>query len=260
MKKLLIIAGSDSGGGAGIQADIKTAQGFGVFSTTAITALTAQNTLGVQRVLPIPPAFVQAQINSVLSDIGADAIKTGMLANAEIISAVAQSLANFKAPIIIDPVMVATSGDKLLEENAIELMQTQLFPLATLVTPNIPEAEILAGMKIETQADMLVAAQKILQFGCQAVLIKGGHMQGEKLVNLLVTPAKNWSFEYARIDTKNTHGTGCTLASAIACGLVGGKKLNVAVKKAGDYVHKAILGAILNAPDIGSGNNKPIWH
>jgi hydroxymethylpyrimidine/phosphomethylpyrimidine kinase len=183
-----------------------------------------------------------------------------MLANAEIISAVAQSLENFKAPIIIDPVMVATSGDKLLEENAIELMQTQLFPLATLLTPNIPEAEILAGMKIETQADMLVAAQKILQFGCQAVLIKGGHMQGEKLVNLLVTPAKNWSFEYARIDTKNTHGTGCTLASAIACGLVGGKKLNVAVKKAGDYVHKAILGAILNAPDIGSGNNKPIWH
>lgn len=256
MKTILIIAGSDSGGGAGIQADIKTAQAFGVFATTAITALTAQNTVGVQEVLATPAEFVKAQIESVLSDIGADAIKTGMLANAEIISAVADSLANINSPLIVDPVMVSTSGDKLLEENAIELMQTKLFPLATLVTPNIPEAEILADMKIENESDMLAAANKILSFGCKAMLIKGGHMHGDKLVNLLVTKSGSWKFDYARIHTNSTHGTGCTLASAIASEVAKGTELKDAVKIAGDYVHNAIM----NAPDIGNGGSKPIRH
>jgi hydroxymethylpyrimidine/phosphomethylpyrimidine kinase len=250
MKKILIIAGSDSGGGAGIQADIKTAQAHGVFATTAITALTAQNTLGVQGVLATPVQFVRAQIESVLSDIGADAIKTGMLANAEIINAVASFA--FAAPLIVDPVMVATSGDKLLEDDAI-LALKKLIAKADLVTPNIPEAEILADMKIETEADMLAAAKKI---ACAAVLIKGGHMQGDRLVNLLVSDAGQHSFAYPRIHTQNTHGTGCTLASAIACEIAKGAALDVAVKKAGDYVHEAIL----HAPDIGTGNNKPIRH
>lgn len=255
MKKLLIIAGSDSGGGAGIQADIKTAQAFGVFSTTAITALTAQNTLGVQGVLTIEPKFIQAQITSVLSDIGADAIKTGMLASAEIVEIVANALAKNKAPLIVDPVMVSTSGDKLLSHNAISYFQKKLFPLATLVTPNIPEAEILADMKIENEADMRIAAQKIMQFGCDAVLIKGGHMHGEKLVNILVNATESWSFAYPRIHTKNTHGTGCTMASAIACEVAKGMELDLAVKIAGDYVHAAIT----NAPKIGNGFG-PIMH
>ena len=253
MKKILIIAGSDSGGGAGIQADIKTAQAFGVFATTAITALTAQNTLGVQGVLATPAQFVQAQITSVLSDIGADAIKTGMLANAEIINSVASF--DFSAPLIVDPVMVSTSGDKLLEDDAIAALK-KLIGEAALVTPNIPEAEILADMQIETETDMLVAAQKIMQFGCDAVLIKGGHMHGEKLVNLLMNATQSWSFAYERIHTKNTHGTGCTLASAIACELAKGMEIETAVKIAGDYVHNAIL----NAPHIGTGNNLPILH
>lgn len=249
MHTILIIAGSDSGGGAGIQADIKTAQAHGVFATTAITALTAQNTLGVQGVLATPAAFVKAQIDSVLSDIGADAIKTGMLANAEIIDAVASY--DFAAPLVVDPVMVATSGDKLLEDDAIVALK-KLIAKANLVTPNIPEAEILADMKIESEADMLAAAKRI---DCKAVLIKGGHMQGDRLLNLLVSGQGSHSFAYARIHTTSTHGTGCTLASAIACGLAKGQTLDVAVKAAGDYVHQAIL----NAPKIGSGNG-PISH
>lgn len=253
MKKLLIIAGSDSGGGAGIQADIKTAAAHGVFATTAITALTAQNTHGVHGVLPVAADFVRAQIDAVLGDIGADAVKTGMLANAEIIEAVAAT--NFPAPLVVDPVMVATSGDKLLEDDAVAALK-KLISKAALVTPNIPEAEILAGMKIDGLEDMQAAAAKILQLGCAAVLVKGGHMRGDKLVNLLATADKSWSFEYARINTNSTHGTGCTLASAIACGLASGKSLQDAVKNAGDYVHNAIL----NAPDIGSGKNKPIKH
>lgn len=253
MNTVLFIAGSDSGGGAGIQADIKTTQAFGVFATTAITALTAQNTQGVQGVLATPAQFVKAQIESVLSDIGADAIKTGMLANAEIINAVAGF--DFSAPLILDPVMVSTSGDKLLEDAAIAALK-KLIAKADLVTPNIPEAEILADMKIENEADMLNAAKKIMQLGCNAVLIKGGHMRGEKLVNLLVTLTAQHSFAYSRIDTNSTHGTGCTLATAIACEIAKGITLDVAVKIAGDYVHEAIL----NAPDIGTGNSRPIRH
>ena len=250
MNKLLIIAGSDSGGGAGIQADIKTAQAHGVFATTAITALTAQNTRGVQGVLATPAYFVRAQIESVLSDIGADAVKTGMLANAEIINTVAGF--NFTAPLIVDPVMVSTSGDKLLEDAAIAALK-KLIGKAGLVTPNIPEAEILAGMKIENEADMLAAAKRI---DCKAVLIKGGHMAGERLVNLLVTKTAQHSFAYPRINTQSTHGTGCTLATAIACEIAKGAVLDAAVKTAGDYVHNAIL----SAPDIGGGNSKPIRH
>ncbi len=256
MKKILIIAGSDSGGGAGIQADIKTTAAHGVFATTAITALTAQNTHGVHGVAATEPEFVRAQIEAVLSDIGADAVKIGMLANAEIAAVVADALKDTQAPITLDPVMVASSGDSLLSDNAVQLIRNKLIPLAAIVTPNIPEAEILAGMEIENLADMEIAAQKILALGCKAALIKGGHMSGEKLTNLLVTKNERWSFEYAKIATNSTHGTGCTLASAIACKLANGLKIEEAVKKAGDYVNHAIE----NAPDIGNGKNRPIKH
>lgn len=253
MKKILIIAGSDSGGGAGIQADIKTAAAHDVFATTAITALTAQNTHGVHGVLPVAVDFVRAQIEAVLGDMGADAIKTGMLATTEIIETITGF--EFPAPLILDPVMVSTSGDKLLEDEAI-LALKKLISKAALVTPNIPEAEILTDMRIENFDDMRIAAEKIMSYGCQAVLVKGGHMSGDVLINLLVTKDLSQKFEYTRIETNSTHGTGCTLASAIACELANGETLTDAVKNAGDYVHNAIL----NAPEIGSGKNKPLRH
>lgn len=250
-KRLLIIAGSDSGGGAGIQADIKTAEAHGVFSTTAITALTAQNTLGVDSVSDVSAEFVGAQIEAVLSDIGADAVKLGMLNNADVIEVVAEKLQGLDCPIILDTVMVSTSGHKLLADDAIQALKTKLMPLATIITPNIPEAEVLADMKIETVDDMLKAGEKI----DGDILLKGGHLESDELTDILFYQGEIHKFTSAKIQTKNTHGTGCTLASAIACNLANGLGMIEAVEKAREYVFEAIK----NAPNIGQGNG-PLNH
>jgi len=239
----LTIAGSDSGGGAGIQADLKTFSALGVFGASVISSLTAQNTLGVQGVYPIPPAFVQQQIHSVLSDIHVGAIKTGMLATADIIVAVAESLRAFPAlPFVLDPVMVATSGDRLLASDAIESLITQLLPLATLVTPNVHEAAVLLNEPIATSLEQMQAqGKRIIELGARAVLMKGGHTEGDEATDLLITADTVEAFSAPRLTTKNTHGTGCTLASAIAAGLAKGNSLNEAVKQAKDYLYQALL-------------------
>jgi hydroxymethylpyrimidine/phosphomethylpyrimidine kinase len=259
MAKLLIIAGSDSGGGAGIQADLKTASFLGVYATTAITAITAQNTLGVQGVEAVSAAMVRAQIQSVLSDIGADAVKTGMLFSAEIISEVAYILASHpQIPLVVDPVMVAKGGASLLEQEAISALQQQLMPLASVVTPNIPEAELLASTLISNQDGMVYAARRILkQTRCKAVLMKGGHLhpQSDTVVDLLVTDQDAIPFTSPRIASRHTHGTGCTLASAVAAHLAQGIPLPIAVEKARFYV----MESIKNAPMIGKGHG-PLGH
>ena len=254
-KTMLVIAGSDSGGGAGIQADIKTAAAHGVFATTAITALTAQNTQGVTGIQEATPSFVTEQIEVVLADIGADIIKIGMLANAPIIQAVLQALKKHKIPIVLDTVMIAKGGAPLLKTNAIELLKTKLMPTAYLVTPNIPEAENLTGLKIKDIDTMLKAGQKLIKMGAENVLVKGGHLDSLTLYDVLVTPKNFEVFSTKKIDTKNTHGTGCTLASAIACNLANGIGLNEAVQKATEYV----AAAIKNAPNLGQGHG-PLGH
>lgn len=254
----MTIAGSDSGGGAGIQADLKTFAALGVYGCSAIASLTAQNTRGVQGVLPIPPAFVQAQIQSVLDDISVDAIKTGMLATADIISAVADSLSNNDIPLVLDPVMVATSGDRLLAEDAIATLIQKLIPRATILTPNLLEAAaLLASPVANSIAEMQTQAEQLLAMGPQAVLVKGGHGNSDQATDLLITQDGVELFSAARIVTRNTHGTGCTLASAIAAGLA--KKLSVhnAVKEAKDYLHGALLQA--NTLNIGQGSG-PVHH
>lgn len=254
-KTLLIIAGSDSGGGAGIQADIKTASAHGVFATTAITALTAQNTLGVLGVLATEPDFVAAQIKAILSDIGADAVKIGMLSNAAIIKAVHENLLMLRCPIVLDTVMLAKGGAPLLQPDAVNALKTLLLPMAAIVTPNVPEAEVLAGIRISDTASMLEAGKKILELGARAVLVKGGHLEDVKVTDMLVTQGKTLEITHDRINTKNTHGTGCTLASAIASNLAKGADLAEAVTKATDYVHRAIA----SAPKIGGGHG-PLNH
>lgn len=255
--RVLICAGSDSGGGAGIQADIKAVTALGGFAMTAITALTAQNTLGVQEVLGIPPAFIRAQIASVLDDLGADAIKTGMLHDSATIEAVCGELAARApgVPLVADPVMVAKGGHRLLAAEAVETLKRRLLPLASVITPNIPEAEVLAGMEIRSEADMHHAAEALLTLGVPAVLLKGGHLESERLVDLLATPEGVTRFEDARIATTQTHGTGCTLASAIAAGLAQGMALHDAVARARRYVRAAILAA----PGYGAGHG-PLNH
>ncbi len=255
MKTLLIIAGSDSGGGAGIQADIKTASAHNVFATTAITALTAQNTLGVSGVVDTPPEFVAQQIRDVITDIGANAVKLGMLSNAKIIEAIHSALFPVPEFLVLDTVMLAKGGTALLKPDAVEALKTLLIPIATIVTPNIPEAEVLAQMSIGNTADMLTAALKIQGLGAKAVLLKGGHLEDDKVTDILLTQKGHESIIHDRIRTKNTHGTGCTLASAIACNLANGLNLNESVKKAADYVHRAIA----SAPKIGSGHG-PLNH
>lgn len=239
----LTIAGSDSGGGAGIQADLKTFSALGVFGCSVISSLTAQNTLGVQGVHPIPPAFVQQQIHSVLSDIPVCAIKTGMLATAEIIAAVAESLNSFaRIPFVLDPVMVATSGDRLLAEDAIETLIKKLIPLATVITPNLYEAAALLNEPVATDATRIhQQGEKLLAFGAQAVLMKGGHAQGAEAHDLLITRDGLETFSAPRLRTKNTHGTGCTLASAIAAGLAKNLSLKDSVQQAKEYLHHALL-------------------
>jgi hydroxymethylpyrimidine/phosphomethylpyrimidine kinase len=257
MKRVLVIAGSDSGGGAGIQADLKTVMALGGFAMTALTALTAQNTRGVSAVLPVPPDFLRAQIDAVMADIGADAIKTGMLPDTASIEAVAAFIAGLThaLPFVMDPVMVATSGDRLQSEAALHALKTGLIPLATVITPNIPEAELLLGTRIADEADQRRAAEALLALGASAVLVKGGHLTGATVTDILATSSGLIAMTGERIDSTNTHGTGCTLASAIAMGLAQGMPLVDAVRRARAYVAAAIRAA----PSLGGGHG-PLGH
>jgi hydroxymethylpyrimidine/phosphomethylpyrimidine kinase len=256
--RVLIVAGSDSGGGAGIQADIKTVTALGGYAATAITALTAQNTLGVFGIVSVDPEFVARQMQVVLSDIGADAIKIGMLHSARIVEVVAAQCERFAAhtPIVVDPVMVAKGGAALLEPSARDALVLRLLPMASLVTPNLPEAELLAGMKIESVHDFAETADRLLGLGPAAVLVKGGHLPGEQVVDLLRTAdGAEHRFESPRLPGKSTHGTGCTLSSAIAAGVAEGLTLYEAVRRARAFVAEAIR----TAPGLGSGHG-PLNH
>jgi len=255
--RVLIVAGSDSSGGAGIQADIKTCAAFGVYSATAITAITAQNTLGVQRVEALAPDLVAAQMRSMLSDIGADVIKIGMLANRDIIEAVADVIANDaeECAVVLDPVMAATSGDKLLEDTAIKALKELLIPISDVITPNIDEAEILTGFRPVDVDGLIKAGEALLEMGAYAALMKGGHLEKKNITDVLVTPDGNHIMSAPRIYSKHTHGTGCTLASAVAALLSQGAPLEVAVRVAREFV----FGAIRTAPKLGQGNG-PLNH
>ena len=250
--RLLIIAGSDSSGGAGIQAGVKTAAAFGVYAMTAVTAVTVQNTKGVRAIHPVPPAIVRGQIEAALSDIGADAIVVGMLYSAPIVRAVVGALAGRKLPIVVDPVMVSTSGATLLDSGAVEDLKKHLLPLATLITPNIPEAKRLTGIR---GTDMRRAAARLREMGAKAVLIKGGHSTRSTIDDLLVWDMGEEVFAFPRLKTRHTHGTGCTLAAAIACGLAQGISLPLAVSRAREYVQAAIG----RAPGFGKGHG-PLNH
>lgn len=257
MRIALTIAGSDSGGGAGIQADLKTFQRFDVFGTSAITAVTAQNTRGVSRWEAISPELVRAQIDAVAEDLAPAAFKTGMLANAAVASAVAQAIRDHALRnYVLDPVMVATSGDVLLERDAIEVIRRELVPLAALITPNLHEAEILTGEEIADEDAMARAAEILVKdMGAQAALIKGGHLDsGERVVDILYDGNVR-AFRARRLDTTSTHGTGCTLSAAITAQLARGESLHAAVRRSIDYVHNAIA----TAPGLGSGHG-PLNH
>lgn len=257
MRIALTIAGSDSGGGAGIQADLKTFQRFGVFGTSAITAITAQNTRGVSRWEPVSADLVRAQIDAIAEDLMPAAVKTGMLANAAVASIVATSIRDHAfRNYVLDPVMVATSGDTLLERDAIDVIRSELIPQASLVTPNLHEAAIITGEKIEDEDGMARAAETIVgEMGAQAVLVKGGHLDaGDRVVDILYDGDVR-AFRGKRIETTNTHGTGCTLSAAIAAQLAKGESMHAAVRRAVDYVHNAIA----TAPGLGSGHG-PLNH
>jgi hydroxymethylpyrimidine/phosphomethylpyrimidine kinase len=254
--RVLVVAGSDSGGGAGVQADIKAITALGGYAATAITALTAQDTFGVHGVHAVPPAFVQAQMRAVLDDIGADAIKTGMLGDAAAVLAVCEVLeARAGPPLVVDPVMVAKGGAKLLADDALAALRKKLIPLASLVTPNLPEAEALLGASIADPAAMAAAATALLTLGAKAVLLKGGHLAGEEVIDILATEAGTVVFRSPRIETRHTHGTGCTLASAVAAGLAQGMALHDAVARARAYVRAALV----TAPGYGGGHG-PLNH
>ena len=240
----LTIAGSDSSGGAGIQADLKTFSALGVYGATAVTAVTVQNTMGVKYVQALPPQVVYDQIVTVLEDINIDAVKIGMVNDIEAIHAIAEALTTYHPQyVVFDPVMVSTSGHRLIEEEAIELLKTTLIPLATVITPNLKEAEVLYGKPISTLTDMEKAAYELLCLGCQSVLIKGGHLEGKEMTDILLTGKDASPLHYpgTKVDSHNTHGTGCTLSSAIATFLAQGYALPEAVKKAKDYVYNGIL-------------------
>ncbi len=258
LARVLIVAGSDSGGGAGIQADIKAVTALGGYASTAITALTAQNTLGVQGIHDIAPTFIAEQMEVVLDDIGADCLKTGMLRTADVIEAVCAVIEDKAAdvPVVIDPVMVAKGGAALLDASAIAAVIENLIPRARIVTPNVPEAAALVGSDIVTTNDLVNAADRLLALGARAVLVKGGHLAGDVVVDVLAeAEGEKQVFEAPRIDTLHTHGTGCTLASAIAAGIGQGMELLDAVARARDYVRLAIA----RAPGIGSGHG-PLNH
>jgi hydroxymethylpyrimidine/phosphomethylpyrimidine kinase len=255
--RVLIVAGSDSGGGAGIQADIKTVTALDGYAATAITALTAQNTQGVFGVLPVKADFVRQQIDLVLDDIGADAIKTGMLYDESIINALADVLEEQDEPIklVVDPVMLAKGGAPLIDPTAVAALKRRIINLATIITPNLLEAERLAGMTIRTVEDMEHAATALLTLGCEAALVTGGHLESQALTDVLATSRGVQRFRSQRIATKHTHGTGCTLASAIATGLAQGMETEAAVDRARAYVRRAIE----TAPGFGFGHG-PVNH
>ena len=255
--RVLVIAGSDSGGGAGIQADIKTITALGAFAATAITALTAQNTVGVHGVMAVPPAFIRQQIEVVLGDIGADVIKIGMLGDSATIGTVCAALADFApgVPVVLDPVMVAKGGQALLVAQAVDSLRRDLLPRAALITPNLPEAEALTGLTIRTEHEMQIAAAALLAMGVPAVLLKGGHLEGATVTDLLATASGVEAFAAPRIQTQHTHGTGCTTASAVAAGLAQGLSLRDLVIRARAYVRAAIA----SAPGLGRGHG-PLDH
>jgi len=256
MKIALTIAGSDSGGGAGIQADLKTFHQFGVFGTSVVVALTAQNTRGVRSVHLVPEQMVADQLAAVAEDLPPDAIKTGMLATAELVTLVAETIAGRDwSRYVCDPVMVATSRDRLLDSAAESVVRDRLLPLAALVTPNLDEAAVLTGLDVRTEADMEEAGRRLLALGARAALLKGGHLDADVMTDLLVTPQGTRRYSHARLHTTSTHGTGCTLSAAITAGLARGSTLEDAVAEAVDFVHRAMRAA----PAIGGGHG-PLNH
>ncbi|MCH2524728.1 MAG: bifunctional hydroxymethylpyrimidine kinase/phosphomethylpyrimidine kinase [Dehalococcoidia bacterium] len=253
--RVITIAGSDSGGGAGIQADLKTFGANGVYGTSAITAITAQNTVGVQAILGVPLNVIEAQIDSVFTDIGTDAVKIGMLGNVDTINLVADKIVEYSLDnVVLDPVMIAKGGDRLIEPDAIQAMIERLLVLATIVTPNLPEAAVLLNRSIDSLDDARQAAIDIMSMGPKNVVVKGGHLTGSA-VDVLYDGDSLIEFENVRLETKNTHGTGCTFSSAIAANLAKGMSIRSAVEKAKDYVFEAIMGS----HSIGHGHG-PLKH
>ena len=253
---VLTIAGSDSGGGAGIQADLKTFHQWGVFGTSALTAVTAQNTVGVMAVHPVPVDVVEAQIGAVAQDFPLAAAKTGMLHSAELVRVVVDAVARWDIPnLVVDPVMVATSGDVLLQPDAVRTVREHLIPRATVVTPNLPEASLLLDRTVRSADQQLAAARALVDAGAGAALVKGGHGSGDTVIDVLWDGARERRFEHPRIETRHTHGTGCTLSAAIAAALAQGKSPEEAVSLALTFVHEAILAA----PGLGNGNG-PLGH
>jgi hydroxymethylpyrimidine/phosphomethylpyrimidine kinase len=258
--RVLIVAGSDSGGGAGIQADLKTVSALGAFGMTAITALTAQNTTGVFGVLEIDPKFVVLQIDACISDIGCDAVKTGMLSSTEIIATVADVISRRKlAPLVVDPVMIAKSGVPLLKPEAVEALKAKLLPLATVVTPNLHEAGALTGREIKTLAQMKDAARAIHELGPKNVVVKGGHLEGVA-ADILYDGREFFEFRGERINTKNTHGTGCIFASAIAANLARKKNVLESVTAAKAFITAAIINNLAIGKGYGPANPMANWH
>ncbi|HXQ49449.1 MAG TPA: bifunctional hydroxymethylpyrimidine kinase/phosphomethylpyrimidine kinase [Stellaceae bacterium] len=255
--RVLVVAGSDSSGGAGIQADIKTITTLGAYAATAITALTAQSTERVLGIVPVAPDFVRLQMMSVLGDIGADCIKTGMLVDRAVIDAVADTLEEFApgAPLVVDPVMVASSGARLLADDATDVLLRRLIARACVVTPNLPEAEVLTGLRVASLDDMRRAADRLLALGAACVVLKGGHGTGDLVSDLVAESGSSFVITAKRVATRATHGTGCTLASAIAAGIAQGMALRPAIERAHDYVQRAIAAA----PGLGRGKG-PLNH
>lgn len=252
----LTIAGSDSGGGAGIQADLKTFHAFGVFGTSAITAITAQNTRGVSAVHAVPAGIVRAQIQAVADDLRPAALKTGMLATTELVETVAAAVQEHRLEnFVLDPVMVATTGARLLDADAEGAVATDLLPLCTVVTPNLDEASLLVGREVHDETTMRLAAETLVERGARTALIKGGHLEAEEVVDIFFDGNEFRTWRRPKIETQNSHGTGCTLSAAIAAGLAAGSPLQTAVEDGLDYVYRAIL----EAPDLGSGHG-PLNH
>jgi hydroxymethylpyrimidine/phosphomethylpyrimidine kinase len=258
--RVLTIAGSDSGGGAGIQADLKTFSALGCYGMSVITALTAQNTLGVTGIHPVPPEFISLQIDAVLGDIGADAVKIGMLHSSRVISCIADRLSHYHCSnIVLDPVMVAKSGDHLLKGDAVGMLKSRLLPLAAVVTPNLPEASVLLGKEVTERSQMGDACRELGRLGCRSVFLKGGHLSGDTCVDMLFDALTGTllEFETKRIDTVNSHGTGCTVSSAIAAFLARGLDLPEAVGRAKKYVSQALQAGA--GVQVGHGHG-PVHH